>query len=243
MGKKQFRCGMLAMVLSLGIASIGCNGDDGNGFSPIPPVQRDPITGTVTVSSEVTVSVDIEQKRLIANVSGSNATNFTFEWMVDGSNSGFFGSTFFLRDSDIGRNISVRVTSPTHSGQITSTPTAYTPTTMTLTLRRHATIWGRNTGIVITREDGTPWLSVASTPTPFGNLTTAGTTVTLTSWVETSFRMRTQYTMLFTEFFFTSGSVDGSESFPFASGARTYTLQKNDDPAWGLLWNLVAIEG
>jgi len=189
---------------------------------------------------------------LTANVSGSNVTSFQYEWLVDGIRGAGIGAltqTYTLASADIGKPIRVKVTSlsQSHSSEIFSASESYAPTrTLTLTLKRHATIWGgKETGIIIERESGGSapnlgayWMTVPAS----GNLTTAGTTITLTSWMETKFRIRLEYTFLGEPFYFKLNNVSGSELFDLTNGTRTYTLQ-TFDAGFCLVTNLFAIEG
>jgi len=246
MANKKFWVGMLVMVLAFGMAVVGCDNNGGDDWTDdwTPPV-REAITGTVTVTSNAILEFGIDSMRLTANVSGSNATNFWYEWLVDGvrgTGQGATSQTYTLAAGDAGREIRVRVHNPnTHTGSIYSTPQTFSPTTLVLNLQRHPTIWGLDTGIVIVRGSGGHWVTVAGTPSPFGNLPPEGASVTLTSWSETNFRIRTQYTMIGTEFFFRLNTNTGSETFPFNNGTRTYTLQFVDG-GFGILTGLVAVE-
>jgi hypothetical protein len=92
---------------------------------------------------------------------------------------------------------------------------------------------------VIEKQDGTYW---KSTPSSGGNLTTTGTTITLVSWNETKFKMRTAYTFVETKFYFKKDNSLGSELFDLTNGAKTYTLTNLAD-GFGLLTGLYATEG
>ena len=233
MTRKSLWGGMPVMVLIFGMAFIGCDldaGDDWDDWTPPPPPVLEAITGTVTITGNAVLELGTDSMRLTANVSGSNAANFWYEWLVDGvrgTGHGATSQTYTLAAGDAGREIRVRVHNPnTHTGFIYSAPQTFTPTTLTLNLQRHPTNWGRDTGIVIVRGSGGHWATVAGDPSPFGNLPPGGASVTLTSWSETSFRIRTQFTMMgMDEFFFRRNTIEGSETFPFNNGTRTYTLE------------------
>jgi hypothetical protein len=74
-----------------------------------------------------------------------------------------------------------------------------------------------------------------------GNLTTTGSTITLTSWKETQFKMRTEYTFLDSKFYFKKDNALGSELFDFTGGTKSYTLTNIAD-SFGILTGLFATE-
>jgi hypothetical protein len=102
-------------------------------------------------------------------------------------------------------------------------------------LKRHSTTWGKDTGIVFERTNGDYWGSTSE------NLTTTGTTKTLTSWTETQFKMRTEYQFVETKFYFKKDNASGSELFDLTTGTKTYTLTNVAD-SFGLLTGLFATE-
>jgi hypothetical protein len=245
MAKKNLWFGILVMALAFGMTVVGCGDGDSNNDPPPPPPPPPPaqLTGTVTVSSNATLSSGTEIMRLTADTSGLNGVsgNYRYQWLRDGVNiAGAQSQTYDIVSADHGRNMRVRVTSVEHTGEAHSTPQSYTPTTLILTLRRHATNWEGNTGITIERGSGGSFPFWASTS---GDLTAAGTTITLTSWVETSFKIRTTYTFMGTGYYFKHNNASGSETFNFTNGTRTYTLSTRHDSGWGFYYDSFAVEG
>jgi hypothetical protein len=251
MANKKFFLGMLVMALVIGMTVVGCEGEDEKPkTTPEPPKTKTPLTGTVSISSAVTVSVGEETRTLTASVSGSNSTSFSYQWSKDGTNiSGATSSTYNVTTADYGKTLRVTITDRwgDYSGSQYGEIAVGNPTTLTLTLKRHATTWGKETGITIERGDGSYWkngnvsnTTVVNQSSSPGSLTTTGATITLTSWKETQFKMRTIYQFVETKFYFKNGSSD-SELFNLTNGAKTYILE-NVDGGFSILTGTVARE-
>jgi hypothetical protein len=240
MAKKNLWLGVLAMALAFGMAVVGCDPepkekDDGY----IPPV-KDPLTGTVTVSSNVKIDIGRETMALTADTSGLNGNSlyYSYQWMKDGVNiSGARSSTYDVTEADYGKTVRVKVTSPVLSGEQFGDFTVQSPTKLTLTLKWDNAAGKKDTGIIIERENGGNWAGASTS----GNLTTSGTIVTLTSWTETKFKMRTAYTVIESKFYFKNGNASGSELFELTTETKTYTLTNVAD-SFGLLTGLIATE-
>jgi hypothetical protein len=246
---KLFMTIALAVVISFSMTVCG-GGDDDTGSgdkNPPPPPDKTPLTGTVTVTSDITnddYNYHKEIMTLKADVSGLNGTSsssYSYQWMKDGVNiSGATSSTYVVKEADYGKTVRVKVTYFNYSGEQFGDFAVPNPTTLTLTLKRHASTWGKETGITIEREN----YSLIYWVTTQENLTTSGTTVTLTSWKETKFKMRTTYVSSFsdTKFYFKKDNASGSELFDLTNGTKTYILESIDGGA-GLLTGLFAKEG
>jgi len=229
------------MVLVISMTIVGCEGGD-SGSDEIEV--KTPFTGTVSVSDSVTFDTitRVETKTLTANVSGSNATYLSYQWTRDGISIGT-SKTYDVETADYGKTLRVTVTgSGNYSGEQYSDIAVGNPTTLTLTLKRHATTWGKETGITIERINGNYWGTVRSSSSGTdGTLTTTGATITLTSWTETKFKMRTTYTMIDSKFYFRKDNTSGSNEFDLTNGTKTYVLQTTDG-GFGVLSNCIAIE-
>jgi len=179
---------------------------------------------------------------LTADTSGLNGTSSTYDyqWMRDGSNiSGATRSTYEVTTADYGKTLKVKVTSIYLSGEQFGGHTVQSPTTLSLTLKWDANAGKKDTSIIIEKANGDYWWGgqVPST----GNLTETGSTITLTSWKETQFKMRTYYTFIDSKFYFKKDNASGSELFDFTGGTKSYTLTNAADQ-FGLLTGLFATE-
>jgi len=109
-------------------------------------------------------------------------------------------------------------------------------------LKKSSTNWQQETGITIERVDGNYWKSVSSGGTgQWGSLSATGATVTLSSWTETKFKMRTRYTFIDEMFYFKKENSAGSEEFDLTDGTKTYTLENQS--SYSILTGLFAKEG
>jgi hypothetical protein len=232
------------LVLVFGMMIFGCDGGSNNNDPGTDPPQKNPLTGTVTVSSDVTINTinGNETMKLTADISGLNGDSlfYSYQWMRDGADiSSAKSKTYDVVEADYGKTVRVKVTSSALSGEKFGEIAVPNPTKLTLTLKWDNAAGKKDTGITIERKDGDNWASTS------GNLTTSGTTVTLTSWIETEFKMRTTYTNFLgggTKFYFQKDNALGSELFDLTNGTKTYTLT-NMDGGFGTLTGLFATEG
>jgi hypothetical protein len=238
---KKFQLGMLAalsmIALVLGMTIVGCSED------PPPPDDYTPpgktLTGTVTVTNEITLSLGKEEMTLTTDESSLN-DSYHCQWIRDGVNiSGATSHTYKVTEVDYGKTLKVKVTGLNSSGELFGEFAVPSPTKLILTLKWDSAAGKQNTGITIERGNGDYWGADASTS---GNLTTAGTTLTLTSWKETKFKMRTTYTLIETKYYFRKDNASGSELFDFVDGTKTYTLMNTDVGGIGMK-DLFATEG
>jgi hypothetical protein len=147
MKNKKFCLGMLAMVLVFGIVLIGC--DDGRGGDPIPPYvppEPTPLTGTVTVTSNITFSSGVETMTLTADISDLNGTSdysYSYQWIREGTNitTNARSKTYVVTEADYGKALSVKITYSGFSGEQSGNFTVPSPTTMSLTLK-----WANDAG-------------------------------------------------------------------------------------------------
>jgi hypothetical protein len=243
MKNRRFWLGMLVIALVFGMTVVGCDDGSNNNNDPdpyVPPAQT-PLTGTVTVSKDVRIDIGREKMTLTADVSGlnGNSTYYFYQWMKDGVNiSGARSSTYDVTEADYGKTVRVKVTSSVLSGEQFGDFIIPNPTKLTLTLKWDNAAGKKDTGITIERENGGYWAGASTS----GNLTTSGTTVILTSWTETKFKMRTTYKFVETNFYFKKDNALGSELFDLTNGTKTYTLTNVAD-SFGLLTGLFATEG
>jgi hypothetical protein len=229
LANKRIWLGMLAVALAFSLTVAGCVEEPNNNDNTTTSTSN-PLTGTVTVSSNVAVNTinGSETMTLTADTSGLNITNpfqpFSYQWIRDGSNisDGGRGQTYDVTADDYGKTLKVRVTYPGYSGEQTGEFAVQSPTALSLTLKWASSAGKKDTYIIIERENGGSWLSgrVPST----GNLTETGSTITLTSWKETQFKMRTNYTFIESKFYFKKDDANGSELFDFTVGTKSYTL-------------------
>jgi len=223
MKNKSIWLGIQVIVLVFGMMVIGCaaSPEDNHEEPYVPPV-KDPLTGTVTITSDVDIYLGKERMTLTANLSDLNvgAIGNSYQWKrndvvnISGANK----STYEVTSDDIGKKISVHVTNSEFSGEKSGEYTVPVPTTLNLTLKWDSNAGKKDTGIIIEKENESYWASTS------GNLTTTGTTITLTSWIETKFKMRTVYTMIEYKYYFKKDNAEGSELFDFANGSKTFVL-------------------
>jgi hypothetical protein len=245
MSNKGVLSAMLAIVLAFGVMFVGCDmgGDPNQGNNPdVPPVTKDPLSGTVTISSAVTD----ETMTLTADVSGLDIGTFSdvfysYQWQRDGVNiSGATKKTYDITEADYNKTIKVIVSHSYLSGYKEAQSTNHTPKSLTLTLKWDADADKQDTYIVIERVDGSYWANVTG-PNQGVNLNTTGTTITLYSYQEAKFKMRTFYKMIDTEFYFQKDNAQGSDEFDFENGTKSYTLTNVEDN-FGVLTGLFATE-
>jgi hypothetical protein len=226
-----------AFVLVIAFAMTACHSED----KPDPDPDSDPqtpLTGTVSVTSALTINVGEESMKLTADASGLNSSYYSYRWIRDGAEiSGARSSTYDVTPADYGKALRVKVTSSVNSGEQFGDFTVPSPTTLTLTLKWDNAAQKKDTGIIIERENGGYWKGAQTS----GNLTTTGSTIILTSWQETKFKMRTEYTLIGTKYYFQKDNASGSELFDLTNGTKTYTLTNKF--ATSVLYDLFATEG
>jgi hypothetical protein len=242
---KKFQLGMSAalsmIALVLGMTIVGCSEEDPPVVPPSDtPTEKTPLTGTVTVTNDITISSGKEDMKLTADVSELNgrANAYGYQWMKDGVNiSGADKSTYDVKEADWGKTVRVKVTNIDHSGERYGEFTVPNPKKLILTLKWDSGAGKTDVGIVIEREDEGYW-SGAST---VGNLPTSpsGATITLTSWKESYFKMKTSM-LAYSSLYFKLENSSGSVFFDFTDGTKTYIL--TNQYVTSVLYNLFATE-
>jgi len=219
--------GIQVIALVFGMMVVGCGGGEdynSGGYVHIPPPEEDPLTGTVTVTSNIAIDYSgTEIMTLTADVSDLNGEAYRneYQWKRDDVNiSGERQTTYKVTSDDIGKKISFHVTNRGLSGEKSGEYTVPVPTTLNLTLKWDSNAQKKDTGITIERENGGRWAGASTS----GNLTTTGTTITLTSWRETKFKIRTTYTFIGDPFYFKKDNDEGSELFDFTNGLKSFVL-------------------
>jgi len=213
---------VIAFVLVISTTVIGCEGDDGGkGSGEIKVEDPTPLTGTVNVTSNVTVdstsTIGRETNTLTANVSGSNASSFNYRWIKDGNSIGS-SSTYNVTTSDYGKTLTVNVTgSGNYSGTISGTYVVGTPTTCRVSVKYDSSVnQSYYTQVKFERENATP---LGQTPAAFSN---TGETVTLTSWNATKFKICVMSGT--TKYYFKNGTTS-DETFDLTAGDKSYSLK------------------
>jgi hypothetical protein len=248
MVNKRFWLGMLAMVLAFGMTVVGCgdgDGDDDDDDDDDDHYIQTPLTGTVTVSSNITVNTinGRETMTLTANISGLNGDSLYYfpQWMRDGVNiSGARSLTYEVTEADYGKTLRVKVTSSVLSGEQFGDFTVPTPTICTVSVKYAASAAsaGRKR-VYFERSDGT---NLGSTSTSLG---TTAENVKLTSWNVNQFKMRIDYTFGITDplkYYFKKPSTT-EELFDLTNGTKSYTLTYDyDTSVFGYYSNLFATE-
>jgi hypothetical protein len=240
--------GIVLMIAAIGLLVVGCGGlgseNPEDSEAPSVPVnEKDPLTGTVTISKAVTVAVGVETMTLTADITGLDIGTATascsYQWQREGMNiSGATKKDYEITPTDYGKTIKVIVSHSSYTGSKEAQSADHTPTVCTLTLKWDAAAQKKDTYIVIERVDGSYWTSVGS-DTSFLNI--YGRAITLTSWTEIQFKMRTAYTMIGSEFFFQKDNAQGSDEFDLVNGTKSYTLTNVED-TFGVLTGLFATE-
>jgi len=221
MVNKKFFWGMLVMALVIGMTVVGCE-DEEKPKTTIPESSPTPLTGTVNITSNVTVdstsTIGRETKTLTANVTGSNASSFNYQWTKDNNLIGS-SSTYDVTSSDYDKTIKVTVTgSGSYSGTLSDTVAVGRPTTCSVFVKYDTSVNQSNyTQVKFERENGTP---LGQTPASF---TPAGETVTLTSWNATKFKICVISGT--TKYYFKNGSTSGVETFDLTAGNKSYSLK------------------
>jgi len=226
--------GIIALSAVIVFSMTFCGGgEDDNNKEKEPEKKPIPaLTGTVTVTSNVTfdpVVIKEETNKLTASINESNGSSYSYDyqWRRDGADiSGAKSNTYDITTADYGKTISVKVTSSYYSGEVIGTYSgSTTPTILNLTLKRHASNLEKETGVRIERVNGSVWKTT-------GDLTTSGTTIKLTSWTETQFKMGTTHTYAGKPFYFAKENAPSSEldtdvgsKFDLTNGSKTYILE------------------
>jgi len=231
-----------ALALVLGLAFSGCEDASGvkdNGSTKDDQKTKDPLTGTVSVTQNITMSVGVQTMVLTADVSAIDATPATFfryQWKRGSTNiPDATAKTYTVVQADYGQPLSVEVTHLNYSDSKSGTHTVPSPKAMTLTLKWASDAYNKG-GVVIEKEDGT--LLKSLTNTTMANA--SGGVATLTYWDIDTFKMRTEHQVIETKFYFKKEDAAGSEVFDLSNGAETYTLSNTDGGLGGVLNNVFA---
>jgi len=239
MKNRSIWLGMQVVIFVFGMMVIGCGSEEINnsgGDEYVPPV-KDPLTGTVTITSDVDIYIGKETMTLTADISDLDVgtTGNSYQWKRNNVNiSGASKSTYEVTSDDIGKKISVHVTNWEFSGEKSGEYTVPVPTTLNLTLKWNAAAQKKDTGITIEKENGSYWGSTS------GNLTTTGTTIILTSWIETKFKIRTTYTFIELKYYFKKDNASGSELYDFSNDSKSFVLTNSFQTS--VLYDLFATE-
>jgi len=251
MTNKRIWLGILAITLVFGMMVIGCGGDDvnNNNNNNNNNSSKNPLTGTVTVSSNISFEIGREIMTLTADTSGLNGDSIYYfpQWQRDGVDiSGQRQNTYVVTEADYGKTLKLKVTSSVLSGEQSGEIVVPNPKTLSLTLKWDTNAGKKDTYIII--ERGQPRGSTSSSlwsnarAPSYGNLTTTATTITLRSWTEENFKMKTFHSTAGNDgFYFKKDNASGSDLFPFGEGSKSYTLT-NATGAGGVLTGLVATE-
>ncbi|MCL2196501.1 MAG: hypothetical protein FWB77_02680 [Treponema sp.] len=226
MKNKKVWLGIQVIVLVFGMMAIGCGGEENNnsgGDEYIPPAEKDPLTGTVTITNDIEVAGDYAQEEmtLIADISDLNgvATHNSYQWKRNDVNiSGANESTYEVTSDDIGKIISVHVTNWEFSGEKSGEYTVSDMTMLNLTLKldHRAGVINPRIRIWVERESGAIWNSIL-----FPITTSKEDEITLHSWQETKFKM---YTILDEGKYYFKKGYSENEWFEYSSGSKTYVF-------------------
>jgi len=238
--KNVFRLlSITAFLLVIAFAMVSCEGEDDGGKKSgeieVPPPT--PLTGTVSVASNVTVDSTngAETKTLTANVSGSNASAFSYQWIKDGNLIGS-SSTYNVTTSDYDKTLTVKVTgSGNYSGTLSGTIAVGSPTTCKVSVKYDPSTSYNSTyyaQVRFEREDGTR-LGLTS-----ASLGMTAETVSLTSWTATKFKINIKNST--TNNYFKNNTLSGGETFDLTTGTKSYNL-KFDNYSVGYYLNAVAV--
>jgi hypothetical protein len=247
MKTKKLWLGMLILVLAFGMTIIGCGGGSDDPYVPPvpPPAEKDPLTGTVTITSEVTgptYATDYKEKMtLTADTSGLNPTSssgYSYQWQRNNTNiNGATAKTYEVTASDFGQPLKVIVTNSYYTGSVEaqSQSTNHAPTVNVTVTIQYAAGAFKKEGVYFEKSDGTIIGSASASG--------AGATITLQLYnTVTQFKMREKYTNFAeTKFYYKDGNASGPELFTIPSVAKTYTLT-NTDGGFSVLNGLVATE-
>ena len=244
LANKRFWLGMLAVALAFSLTVVGCEeeADNNNNNNTNNNNTNNPLTGTVTVSSNVAVNTinGSETMTLTADTSGLNGNSlyYFYQWIRDGSNiSSATSKTYDVTTADYGKTLKVKVTGSGYSGEQNGEFTVQSPTVCSVSVKYDSTSnsAGRKR-VFFERPNGT---SLGNTSASLG---TTAETITLTSWTANKFKMRIDYTFGTTKYYFKKPSTT-EEEFDLTSGTKSYTLTFDyNTSASGYYSNLVATE-
>jgi hypothetical protein len=247
MKKKNLWLGILAIVLVFGMTVVGCDdGSSNNNNEPYVPPAQTALTGSVSVTSNVTLNNinGVETKTLTADVSALNGTTnsyYSYRWIRDNSEiNGATSSTYNVVAADYGKTLKVKVTYSGYTGEQFGEIAVGNPAICTVSVKYASTTSsaGRKR-VFFEREDGT---SLGNTSTSLG---TTAETVTLTSWNVNKFKMRIDYTFGVdnpVKYYFKKNDTT-IDTFDLVTGTKSYTLTFNyDTSAAGYYSNLFATE-
>jgi hypothetical protein len=224
MKKRFFGMGMAALALVFGIMVVGCDDGGGGNSSSHNPSEKDSLTGTVTVASNITTNTinGKETMTLTANTSGLSGDSlyYFYQWTRDGSNiTDADSSTYDVTEADYGKTLRVKVTSSGLSGEQSGNFTVPTPTICIVSVKYASSAASAGyKRVFFERPDGT---TLGNTSTSLG---TTAENVTLTSWNVTQFKMRIDYTFLDGKYYFKKPDTT-IELFDLANGTKPYTLE------------------
>ncbi|MDR2942330.1 MAG: hypothetical protein LBV17_07045 [Treponema sp.] len=197
---KKILLGMLVLVLAFGMTVLGCREELDDPYTITSPT-RDPLTGTVTVTSEITYDeYSKEIMTLTANTSALNNKSYqklSYEWERDGTNiSGAIDETYVVTDADIGKTLKVKVTCSSLSGEQYGEFDVPNKTTMTVSVKFKSST-AASSGVkdvyilIFHKEEAISWDSGEAKL--ITNLGTTAETVTLASWTATKFKIFLNY--------------------------------------------------
>jgi hypothetical protein len=240
MTKKRNWLGILAMGLIFGMMVIGCGGDSGENPNNNNN-NSTPLTGTVTVSSNVTVNTinGVESMTLTADTTTLNDSDYLFyKWQREGVDiTGETSKTYNVVEADYGKILKVIVSSSIYTGEQAGQITVTSPKIMNVSVKYNgSTNSAGRKRVFFERTDGT---GLGSTSASLG---TTAENITLKSWNATQFKMRIDFTFIDDKYYFKKPSTD-VETFDLTSGTKSYTLNFDyNTSAAGYYSNLTATE-
>jgi hypothetical protein len=197
----------------------------------IAPILRGIVTITGTPKKNM---------RLTANTSelGGSGGIISYQWLRNSVEiGGATGSTYTVKDLDLGTTLKVRVRRSGYSGFIEAEIAA--PALKTYTIRlKYAADAGEKEAVIFEGENGD---TLESTPSSPINVSTTSTTVSVKSYYS-RFKMRVNFMAISLKYYYKNGGGD-EELFDFKEGTTTYTLTNKRDGYWGFCWDLIAEEG
>jgi hypothetical protein len=243
MKTKKLWLGMLILVLAFGMTVIGCGdgGDDNNGVIDVPPAEKTPLTGTVTITSAVTYEYATKspfqgEMTLTADTSGLNPTNsygYSYQWQRNNTNiTSATQKTYKVAEADFGQSLKVIVTNSSHTGsaEAQSQSTNHTPTICNVKIQIANDAFKKD-GVNFHNENNQYILGG-----------TNGSTTKLWSYSSSpvKFKIADKYTFVGSNFYYKNG-ITGPETFELTNGNKTYNLT-NADGGFSQLTGLVATE-
>ncbi|GHU33389.1 hypothetical protein FACS1894172_11800 [Spirochaetia bacterium] len=232
--------GLSVIVLALGMVLTGC-GDPNNDNIPNIPTESNPaLTGTVTVSSAVTAD---SRGKETADTSGLNVTNdllHVYQWSRDGSEiSGARSSSYTVTEADYGKTLAVRVTNSTRSGEQSGEIVIPSPTVYVVSVKyANSTLAGNRKAVIFETTNGKSFYGTANNSVSTTTLGTTAQTVILSTWNESQFKVRIDFTMIIEDkYYFKKAGMD-IELFDLTSGTKSYELTFSYDSSFGIYYNV-----